>query len=121
MRSIARFQLAFLLGLYFFLGVVKIKASVNESFNDVLMHFLAYAVLMCSGLFAFPHRSFTIKLVIAFFLYSIFIECVQFFLPHRSFSLIDIVANGAGLLVGIVIGLFLLPIFQQLHHRYRGY
>ncbi|MFT6388068.1 MAG: VanZ family protein [Cellvibrionaceae bacterium] len=115
MRLIARFQLMFLLCLLFFLGVVKITASVNESVDDLVMHFLAYMVLMCSGLFAFPHRMYTAKLFSVFLTYSIFIECIQYFLPYRSFALLDIFANSAGLLVGISLSLFLLPLFKYVH------
>jgi len=115
MHLIARFQLIFLLCLLFFLGVVKITTSVNESFNDIVSHFLAYMVLMCSGLFALPHRMYVPKLFGMFLAYSIFIECIQYFLPYRSFSLLDMFANSAGLLVGVSVGLFLLPLFKSLH------
>jgi len=115
MQLVAKFQLAFLLCLLFFLGVVKISTAVSNSLNDLLMHFLAYMVLMCSGLFTFPHRVYAVKLFYAFFAYSILIEFIQFFLPYRSFSLLDIVANGAGLLVGVSLGLLLLPVFKSLH------
>lgn len=115
MYFIARFQLIFLLGLLFFLGVVKITTSVNESLNDLVAHFVAYLVLMCSGLFAFPHRMYIAKLFTVFLTYSILIECIQYFLPYRSFSLLDMFANAAGLLVGISVGLVLLPLFHSIY------
>ncbi|MGH1439009.1 MAG: VanZ family protein [Cellvibrionaceae bacterium] len=94
---------------------MKITTSVNESFNDLVSHFLAYMALMCSGLLAFPHRMYIAKLFTAFLIYSIFIECIQYFLPYRSFSLLDMIANAAGLLVGISAGVLLIPIFRSLH------
>lgn len=114
-RLIARFQLAFLLCLYLYMGVVKITVEVAQNYGDLVMHFLGYLILMCSGLFTFPHRMHIAKLFVIFFSYSILIEFIQFFLPHRSFSLLDILANGTGLLVGISVGMLLLPVFQSLH------
>jgi len=119
MELIARFQLVFFLCLLFFLGVVKITTSVNESFNDLVSHFLAYMALMCSGMLAFPHRMYITKLFTAFLIFSILIECIQYFLPYRSFSLLDMISNAAGLLVGISLSVVLLPIFKSLH-AYKG-
>ncbi len=111
----ARFQLAFLLCLYLYMGLAKIPQNISANYNDLLMHFLGYVVLMCSGFFAFPDRKYATKLFICFFIYSFLIECLQYFLPYRSFSLLDLVANGSGLLVGIGLSLLLLPIFNYLH------
>ena len=115
MYILARLQLGFLVCLYFYLGVVKMPPTVNASFNDLFMHFMAYMVLMCAGLFTFPYRMYITRLFAVFFTYSVFIECVQFFLPYRSFSILDMFANAAGLLVGISLGLVLLPLFKSMH------
>ncbi|MCH2038687.1 MAG: VanZ family protein, partial [Rickettsiales bacterium] len=84
-------------------------------FNDLVAHCLGYTVLMCSGFFAFPCRSKTIKLFILFFVFSFVIEVIQYFLPYRSFSISDLLANAAGLVIGIGLGWLLLPVFKKIH------
>ncbi len=112
MALLSRIQLVFLLLMYLYLGTVKIPANIAASVNDLLAHGLGYAVLMCSGLFAFPYRRYCAVLFLGFLGFSFLIEVIQYFLPYRSFSLIDMLANASGLLVGLGLGCLLLPVFH---------
>ena len=114
MAILSRLQLALLLLVYLYLGVVKIPTEVAVGFNDLLAHGLGYFVLMGSGLFAFPHRQFMLRLFLAFLAYSFVIECIQYFLPYRFFSLMDMLANGTGLLLGSGLGFYCLPLLKKL-------
>ncbi|MGH1487050.1 MAG: VanZ family protein [Cellvibrionaceae bacterium] len=119
MQLLSRLQLIFLLAVYLYLGTIKISDSMAASMNDLLAHCLGYIILMCSGFFAFPARSYTTKLFILFFLFSFLVECIQYFLPYRSFSLLDLLANGVGLILGVGMGWLLLPAWKQIRGESR--
>lgn len=115
MKVFAYIQLPLLLCLFLYLGVVNLSGTAAADINDFWMHALGYMVLMCSGVFAFPKREHIASLFIAFLSYSFFIECVQYFLPYRSFSWLDMLANGVGLIAGVCLSQWLLPVFLKLH------
>jgi len=104
-----------LLLLYTYLGTVEIPSNVAASFNDLIAHALGYVVLMCAAVFAFPIRQWFLRLALACFAYSILIECIQYFLPYRSFSLLDILANGSGVLFGLFVANFCWPVIRRMH------
>ncbi|MBX2808642.1 MAG: VanZ family protein [Cellvibrionaceae bacterium] len=114
-KSLAYSQLAFLLMLYLYLGTADFSAQAAGGFNDKIAHALAYAVLMCSGVFAFPRRACLGPLAAVFCSYSLLIELIQYFLPHRTFSLMDMLANGVGIAAGAVLGLLLLPVIVAIY------
>jgi VanZ family protein len=71
------------------------------SLSDKLNHFVAFAVLLI-----FTHYSRIVgfkKLIGVLVGYALFIEVVQHFLPTRYFSLLDVVADGIGVVIGVVI------------------
>lgn len=108
-------QLGLLLIAYLYLGTADLGAQTTAGFNDKIAHALGYAVLMCSGLAAFPRRASISTLVPVFWLYSLLIECMQYFLPHRSFSLLDMLANSVGIVIGVLLGILLLPVIQAVY------
>ena len=115
--SLFRLPFLFLLALYLYLGVIEIPEVVAASVNDLLVHAIGYAVLICAGFFAFPQRLYTLRLFLGLLVFSFMIEYIQYFLPYRSFSLLDLAANGLGLLLGVVIGWLLIPAFLKLQSR----
>lgn len=70
-----------------------------ENINDKLSHLLAFLVLAFVADYSFPDKSFLIPKGLPLLGYGIGIEIVQYFIPYRSFSVLDMVADGAGLIV----------------------
>ena len=115
MLSIAtKIILVLFLLLYLYLGTVNIPSNVAASFNDLVAHGLGYFILMIVAATAFPKKTVLLTIAFACFAYSVFIECVQFLLPYRSFSLLDIVANGLGVVCGFLLLILFWPVFQRI-------
>lgn len=95
-----------LLAIYTYLGLTPHPENSVPVFNDLLMHFIGYSVAAISISFARPIWPLWQR---AAFLvvYSIAIEIGQHFNPPRTFSGMDILANGSGVLLGLVIVLLL--------------
>ncbi|UTA48587.1 VanZ family protein [Simiduia sp. 21SJ11W-1] len=96
-----RVQFALLLMIFTWLGLVPYPGEVLSASNDLVLHFLGYAVAGCSIRLALP----TQKLWQAFLLlfsYSFAIEVGQYFVPTRSFDWRDLLANGLGIATGLV-------------------
>jgi VanZ family protein len=79
---------------------------VVENSWDKLNHFAAFFVLYI--LFNYGYKIFTtLGKVTLLFLFALQIEIVQYFIPNRYFSLLDLLVNGAGVLIAIaVIGFY---------------
>ena len=99
---LCQIQFALLLVLYTWLGLSRGGAVSAMDYNDLLLHFAGYVAAGLSIGLAFPRRPLWQR---GLFLlgYSILIEIAQHFLPPRTFDVYDISANGAGILVGIVL------------------
>lgn len=70
-----------------------------ENINDKVSHLLAFLALALVADYSFPDKSFLIPKGIPLLAYGIGIEVVQYFIPYRSFSVLDMVADGSGLIV----------------------
>jgi len=66
---------------------------------DKLEHMLVFAVLAGLTDYAFPNNSFTMIKAFPLLAYGIVMEFVQWALPYRSFSVLDMVADGSGLVL----------------------
>lgn len=101
-RPACHVQFLILLALYTLLGLASAPQETVGDYNDKLMHFTGYLVAGVSISMAWP-RSLWWQRALFLLTYSTAIECIQYFLPTRSFSLLDIVANTAGLVLGLMI------------------
>ena len=99
------FQLVFasLILLSLYLSLTPVSSSVPMLWNDKLIHFMSYFVLMltldfscCSG------RQLVVKSVFILF-YSGLIEYGQSFVPGRDMSLSDLVANASGVFLFVLL------------------
>ncbi|QNM95035.1 VanZ family protein [Chitinimonas koreensis] len=69
--------------------------------SDKWAHLLGYACLASAWLLALPrHR---LALVLGAIGYGILIECLQGLTDYRSFDPLDMLANGAGCLIGLAL------------------
>jgi VanZ family protein len=69
--------------------------------SDKLGHALGYGLLAVLGLYAYPRRG--VMVLFGVFGLGVGLEAAQAFTPTRSFEWLDIVANGAGVLLGFLV------------------
>lgn len=101
MTLILKLQFFCLLICFTFFGLVPNPGKIiGVSINDLLLHFAGYAVLFVSARLAFRSKPHVLALLLMLFSYSILIEVAQHFVPRRHFDVVDMMANGAGLLTG---------------------
>ena len=74
---------------------------------DKLEHLLAYAMLALCGGFAFSAHRTEITLGALLIGFGCILEIAQFYIPGRSGSIADAIANGLGVVAGMVIVQFL--------------
>jgi VanZ family protein len=73
--------------------------------NDKVMHFCAYLALSLLPVIGFRDRRRGIALGLSMFLLGILMEAGQHFAPGRAVELGDVLANGAGVSCGALLGL----------------
>ena len=84
-----------------FLATTTIEIKVVENSWDKLNHFFAFFVLYILLSFAYKRLELRSK-VFLLLLFGMQIEVVQHFIEGRYFSLIDVVADGVGILLGVL-------------------
>lgn len=105
-RFLCVMQFYGLLAIYTYLGLTPHPENSVPVFNDLLMHFAGYSVAAMSISFARP--TWPLWQRAAFLVvYSVAIEIGQYFNPPRTFSGMDIVANGGGVLLGLIVVILL--------------
>ncbi len=82
-----------------YLAFTPLEIPGVSSLNDKVSHLAAFLCLACLTDFSWPDSGWTQTKFFALLGYGLFIEAVQSFLPYRFFSLLDLVADGFGLLV----------------------
>jgi VanZ family protein len=73
--------------------------------NDKVMHFCAYLALSFLPVIGFRDRRRGLMAGLSMFLLGILMEAGQHFSPGRAVELGDVVANGAGVSCGTLLGL----------------
>ena len=107
----ARLLLALALMIITYMALTPAPGPIQEAVNDKLGHLAAFALLALLVHACWPHRDFDWRMILPLLAYGIAIECAQYFIPNRFFSLLDILADGTG----ILLYLLLLPLL--LHWR----
>lgn len=103
-------NLALLSKLSFFICIVAIEYLATTSLEikpiqnswDKANHFIAFMTLYITLSLGYPKLEVT-KKVLILLLFGLQIECVQYFLPNREFSLLDVVADGIGIVMGMMV------------------
>ena len=98
------FQISFFICLIAieYLATTTITIPIVENTWDKLNHFIAFFVLyilLYSGFKIFT----TLANISLLMLFALQIEIVQYFIPNRYFSLLDVVADGIGILIAIIV------------------
>lgn len=81
------------------------------SLSDLLNHAVAFTIL--SLLYALAYSHSLKRIFLTLIGYGIFIETVQAFLPTRFASIEDVVADGVGLIVGMILLKVFRPVMGQ--------
>ncbi|WP_202987675.1 VanZ family protein [Cellvibrio polysaccharolyticus] len=95
-------QFLAMLIIYTVLGLTPSPGNMVPMYNDLLMHFTGYLVAGISISFLWPRWHWGYRALILL-VYSIAIEVAQHFMPPRTFSFLDILANGSGILAGLLV------------------
>ena len=96
----AAFFFIFLIAIEY-LALTPAQIKLIENSWDKANHFIAFAALYATLHFGFSRLNLGAKVAILL-AYGIQIEIVQSFVPGRYFSLLDIVADGIGIVFGIL-------------------
>ena len=73
--------------------------------NDKVQHFCAYLALSLLPVIGFPDRRRGIVVGLSMFLLGVLLEGGQHFSPGRAVEFGDVIANGAGVSCGALLGL----------------
>ncbi|HKI50945.1 MAG TPA: VanZ family protein [Geothermobacteraceae bacterium] len=84
------------------LSLMPQPPGVFELASDKFWHALAYLVLYLSSQIAYPMKVSQTARFTLLLGFSLLIEILQHFVPRREFSLLDLAANAAGLLLGML-------------------
>mgnify|MGYP005859179957 CR=1 FL=1 len=105
------FFAALLVILYLATTTLEIKPLQNSW--DKANHFLAFFVLYV--LLYYSHfKLSTVSCFLLLFAFGVQIEIIQYFIPKREFSLLDVVADGIGLFLGV---LFVTFVWQRVNAK----
>ncbi|WP_346746094.1 VanZ family protein [uncultured Campylobacter sp.] len=110
----AAFFFMFLIAIEY-LALTPAQIKLIENSWDKANHFIAFAALYVTLHFGFSRLNLGAKVAILL-AYGIQIEVAQSFVPNRYFSLPDIVADG----IGIVFGILLARILERILDRFRA-
>ena len=95
----ARLLLALALLIVTYLALTPAPLPLQEEINDKLGHLLAFWLLAALAHAGWARRDFDTRLWLPLLAYGLAIECIQYFIPNRFFSWLDLLADGAGLLL----------------------
>ncbi len=102
---IAGFRLILIISLLLILllAMIELDHPVINSVNDKLGHVMAFVYLAFVLDFSIPDSQFNLLKIIPLLGYGLLIEIIQYFLPYRTFSLFDFLADGAGIVLYILV------------------
>lgn len=86
--------------------------------NDKVSHFIAYGCLMTIiGLLSFQTRNkFFLGIILALF-YGAVLEIAQNYVPGRMMSIYDLIANGTGVFIGVILTIMIYHPVHKLLNR----
>lgn len=85
-----------------YLATTSLEIKPIQNSWDKANHFIAFLTLYMTLSLGYPKLD-VVKKVLILLAFGIQIECVQYFLPNREFSLLDVVADGVGIAMGMIV------------------
>lgn len=111
----ARLILGMVMLIITYMALTPVPDMLQQSVNDKLGHALAFVLLSFLSHISWPDRRFGWRHALPLIVYGVFLECAQYFIPGRFFSLWDIVADGAGIALYLLVSLLLFRSPKQLN------
>lgn len=74
---------------------------------DMLYHCAAYGWLAVLTMIGFANRRVALPAALSMIILGVLLEIGQYYIPGRTFSLLDITANGLGVILGTFLGNYL--------------
>ena len=96
---IFRILLVVSLLLFTYLATIELELPVMTSIDDKFGHVLVFLYLAFLIDYSFPASRFNLLKIVPLLLYGVVIEVIQYFIPHRMFSLLDLLADGIGIVI----------------------
>jgi len=84
-----------------YLATTSLEIKPIQNSWDKANHFIAFFTLYVTLSLGYPKLE-VFKKVALLLAFGLQIEIVQYFLPNREFSLLDVFADGVGIVLGIV-------------------
>ena len=85
-----------------YLATTTLEIKPIQNSWDKANHFIAFLTLYVTLSLGYPKLDL-IKKALILLAFGIQIEVVQYFLPNREFSLLDVLADGVGIVMGIIV------------------
>ncbi|MDN3637263.1 VanZ family protein [Simiduia curdlanivorans] len=101
-QRLKHWQFYLLLVLFAGFGLTPNPGEILAQTNDLLLHFSGYTIAGISMGLSKPALHHWQRFLFLW-LYSLAIEVGQHFVPHRGFDLLDLVANGSGAILGLIL------------------
>lgn len=102
-----------------YLAVVPAPITEGVEISDKFLHAMAFCVLLWLADSSWPDSGVNLAKVTLIFAYGALIEITQFYLPYRECSLLDLLADGVGML-GYPLMIPLLRYLPVLGRRWQG-
>jgi VanZ family protein len=90
------------------LSLIPSDELPEVTLSDKIQHGLAYMALAAVGVAAFADRTARLSIAAGLFVLGMVLEALQRFVPGRYFDVWDMVANGAGVVLGYVVMLIVM-------------
>ena len=84
-----------------YIATTTLEIKPIQNSWDKANHFIAFFTLYVTLSLGYPKLE-VVKKVLILLTFGMQIECVQYFLPNREFSLLDVVADGVGIFMGMI-------------------
>lgn len=101
-EHLKHWQFYLLLVLFAGFGLTPNPGEILTQTNDLALHFSGYAIAGISMGLSKPRLPHWQRFVFLWF-YSLAIEVAQQFVPNRGFDLRDLLANGSGAILGLIL------------------
>ncbi|MGJ0300962.1 VanZ family protein [Aliarcobacter cryaerophilus] len=85
-----------------YLATTTLEIKPIQNSWDKANHFIAFLTLYVTLSLGYPKLE-VFKKALILLAFGIQIEVVQYFLPNREFSLLDVLADGVGIVMGIIV------------------
>ncbi|MBD3808821.1 MAG: VanZ family protein, partial [Epsilonproteobacteria bacterium] len=85
-----------------YLATTTLEIKPIQNSWDKANHFIAFIILYVTLSLGYPKLE-VFKKVLILLTFGIQIEAVQYFLPNREFSLLDVLADGVGIIMGMIV------------------